>query len=114
MRLKQADFNVRSATSADAAAEIVFRMHPDLILLDINMEGYSGLEFHECLRITERGRRIPVVYISGQDNPIHRENARKQEAAGFVIKPYCPFEIIELINEILAAKSAVSTDNGNQ
>ncbi len=105
IRLSQANFQVHSVTSADQAAEIVFKVQPDLILLDINMEGYSGLEFHECLRITDRGRKIPVVYLSGQDNPIHRESAAEQQAAGYLLKPYDSATVIRLIREVLGNRA---------
>jgi len=51
----------------------------DCLLLDIQLGGMSGIELHQALRAA--GSKVPVVYITAQDQPAIREQA---EAVGCV------------------------------
>ena len=68
------------------AAAVVFTIKPDLIALDIDSTVYCGLDFHELLRMNERGRCIPVVYLSATCTWIQRENVERFRAMGIVRK----------------------------
>ena len=76
---------------------------PDLILLDIEMPNYNGLDFHECLRVTERGRNIPIIYLSGTGTPPNRRDAFRLGARAFVAKPYDVDELLATIRGVLEA-----------
>ncbi len=66
-RLRRAGFDTRAVDNAGAASTVVFGMRPDLIILDIDTSRYSGIDFHEYLLTTTRGRRIPVLYLTRHD-----------------------------------------------
>jgi len=100
-RLQAAGFDVRTVNHARAAAAVVFQYRPDLVLLDIEMPSYTGLEFHECLRGSDRGRGIPIVYMTGHDCSIYREQAREQGASGFLAKPYEASTLLDTVRETL-------------
>jgi DNA-binding response OmpR family regulator len=106
IRLRGAGFDVLDSANPEAAAELAVCQRPDLILLDINMPRYTGLEFHECLKFTKRGREIPVVYLSGERDEIHRQTAMKQGARAFVTKPYQPEALIRTICDVLHISQA--------
>lgn len=101
VRLRSAGFEVLDSAHPDAAAELAIRERPDLILLDINMPRYTGLEFHECLKFSTRAREIPIVYLSGERDEISRQTAMKQGARAFVQKPYQPEALIQIICDVL-------------
>ncbi len=105
-RLQAAGLEVLAVNDAHTATEIVFGFRPNVILLDINMPSYSGLEFHDCLQRVDRGKDIPVVYLTGHDNWVHREQARRQNAFAFLPKPYEASVLLETIRDAL--KSAGS------
>ena len=106
IRLKAAGFEVIASAHPDAALQPVLRLRPDLLLLDIDMPCYSGLDFHQCLRVTDRGRNIPVVYLSGHDTPSHRQEAFKQGARAFLTKPYDADTLLATINGVLQAEAS--------
>lgn len=103
VRLRAAGYTVLSAAHPDAALGLVLRERPDAILLDIEMPGFNGLDFHQCLRVTERAREIPVIYVSGRRTPSHVEDAFRQGARAFISKPYDPQELLAVVNGVLAA-----------
>ena len=59
---------------------------PDCVILDVCLKGASGLEIQERLR--GRGRRVPVVFMSGYDEPAARGRAISGGAAAFLRKPF--------------------------
>lgn len=97
IRLGTAGFSVITCEHPHAAQPLVLHHRPDLLVLDIEMPRYSGLEFHECLAFSSRGRSIPVLYLTGKDGWDYRLRARKQGAAAFVTKPYDPEELVETV-----------------
>ena len=102
VRLGAAGYQVLIALDAESASTLALRERPDLILLDIDMPRYSGLEFHECLQFSERGRRIPVVYLSGNDDVSRRLQAQQQGACAFIAKPYESAELVAVLEKVLA------------
>lgn len=58
---------------------------PDCILLDLHMPGMDGLEVQAHLGLA--GRRLPIVIITGQDQPEARGRALAAGAATYLLKP---------------------------
>ncbi len=63
----------------------------DLLLLDLNMPGFSGQDTLAALRRREgRGRRLPVLIVSGHDDAGTRAHFLAAGADGFLAKPLEP------------------------
>ncbi|MCU0776446.1 MAG: response regulator [Akkermansiaceae bacterium] len=75
--------------ASDAPEETSF------LILDVHLPGLSGFELHESL--TKRGIRLPVVFITGQDQPLSREKARKAGAAAYLTKPFAAADLIAAV-----------------
>lgn len=105
IRLRAAGFEVLAAAHPDAALSTILRVQPDLLLLDINMPHYSGLDFHQCLQVTERGRDIPIIYLSGHRTPAHLQDAYRQGARAFIVKPYDAHELLATITGVLESRA---------
>lgn len=69
--------------------------HSSFLILDVHLPGLSGFELHEHL--LERGIRLPVVFITGQDKPLSREKARKAGAAAYLTKPFAAADLIAAV-----------------
>ncbi len=67
VRLRHAGFEVSVCNSAHEASDIVVRYHPSVIILDIDMPGYTGPEFHQCLRGCVRSKIILVLAGESSD-----------------------------------------------
>jgi len=101
VRLRKTGLEVLTCHNAYEAPQIVLRERPDVILLDIDMPHFTGLEVHECLRLAERSRRIPVIYVSGSVSPIDRQVALRQGAKAFLVKPFETQALLETIRSVL-------------
>ena len=101
VRLRRAGFDVITVNSAIDGSSAVVHVHPDLIILDVDMPSFSGLEFHQCLRFARRASEAPVVYLSGYDSDTNRRIAFEQGAVAFMAKPYDAERLISTVNAAL-------------
>jgi FixJ family two-component response regulator len=72
------------ASGADFLASLEDH-EPDCLLLDLHMPGLTGLDVQACLARVEP--RIPIVIITGQDQPEMRRRALAAGAAAYLLKP---------------------------
>ena len=85
--LKKFGFEVDVAHDALAASNALFRESPDAIVLDIGMPAGTGMEVLRRLRKSTKGAFVPVVVITGSEDPEIEEAARSEGAAEFFHKP---------------------------
>lgn len=103
MRLRAAGLETIACAHPEEATLRILRERPDLILLDIGLPRFSGLEPHETLKCTDRGRDIPIVYLSGDASPANRRDAFRRGARAFVAKPFDSRELVATVLGILDA-----------
>ncbi|MAG37219.1 MAG: hybrid sensor histidine kinase/response regulator [Dehalococcoidia bacterium] len=86
-----------SAPQAHMGLELARAHGPDLIVLDINLPGMSGLEALEWLRTHEETRTTPVIALSANAMP---RDVEEGLAAGFQRYLTKPLDILEFLNTI--------------
>lgn len=86
-------YTVASACDGRDALNVVERVHPSLILLDLNMPVLDGLAFVRAL--VARGIIVPTIFFSAAGNLA--KHARDFGAVGFIAKP---FEIAYLLRTV--------------
>jgi len=74
--------------------KIFQEMEPDVILMDINLTGISGLTLLELIRATEDIKETKVIMSSGSDC---KQECMDAGANSFLMKPFMPEELIHLI-----------------
>ncbi len=94
-----ADVDVVEAEDAAAARRQIARVHPSVIVLDVNMPGMSGLEFCRELKESAETRGIPVVVLTGSDGG-STAAAKKAGADAFVRKPFSPLELLAVAERL--------------
>ncbi len=77
----------RFATSGADALHLARELTPDLILLDADMPGVSGLDVCTALKAEPRLARVPVIFVTRHDSPEIEVAALGRGAADFVSKP---------------------------
>ncbi len=74
----------------------------DCLVLDIHLGELSGFDLHDRLRTA--GHSIPTVFITGHDDAVTRERARRVGAAGYVRKPFEEATLVAAIESALARR----------
>jgi len=93
-------FDVDEAASGREALDCVARVRPDVVLLDINMDGMDGWETARRLREFD-GAPIPVLMVSANVFENRSELLRTAGCAGFVPKPVMESELLDQLGEAL-------------
>ena len=91
--LNDLGYNTCSATGAAEATEILGRVLPQLVLLDIMMPDINGYEFCEMLKKNPHTRDIPVIFVSAAESDDERERAFEIGGVDFIRKPFDVTEI---------------------
>lgn len=89
---------IEEAATGQSALNIFRASRPNLIILDLNLPGISGLEVIERLKVVDPKARILV--LSMHDDPMHVRRALQAGAAGYVTKNARPDEIIEAVRRV--------------
>ena len=80
-------FTVAIAVDALQAWTSALRETPDAIVLDINMPAGSGIDVLRKLRMSSKTQQIPVIVVTGANDPETERMARELGAAEFLHKP---------------------------
>lgn len=70
-------------------------------VLDINLNGESGIELCRCL--SDKGINVPVIYITGNDSEANRVAAIGSGCIAYLTKPFAAPSLIEPIERVRAA-----------
>jgi CheY-like chemotaxis protein len=89
------------ATDGDEALASLDAERPDIVLLDVMLPGYSGLQVLETMRNDETLRDVPVIVVSAWQTPSDRAAAEAAGADRFLGKPFELEELTEYVSELL-------------
>lgn len=96
------DYRIVEAVSGFDALRLLPREHVDLILTDINMPDINGLELISYLRSNANYRHIPVFIISTEGSAKDIEKGRILGANEYLVKPFDPSQLQQLITSYLS------------
>jgi DNA-binding NarL/FixJ family response regulator len=97
---------VREATNAEAGIEAVAETAPDLVLMDLNMPGISGVE--ATRQLSKRCPTTPVLVLSVSAEEADVVEAINAGAIGYVLKESPQEEIVAAIRSAAAGQPVVS------
>jgi FixJ family two-component response regulator len=70
-------------------------------IFDIDLNGESGIELCRCL--VDKGIRLPVIYITGNDSEANRAAAIGSGCIAYLTKPFAALSLIEPIEKVRVA-----------
>ena len=98
--LSDAGYEVITVNNGSAALKKVSEQAPDLIVLDVYMPGYGGLEVCQRLKEVAETARIPILLSVGKLEPFKPEEARRVRADAFIIKPFEATELLAALTKL--------------
>ncbi|HEU0023593.1 MAG TPA: response regulator transcription factor [Thermoleophilaceae bacterium] len=98
--LERAGFETRVAEDGPAAVAAALQSRPDLIVLDVMLPGFDGLEVmrrvHEDL-----DERVPVVLLTAKGEESDRVVGLRLGADDYVVKPFSPAELVARVEAVM-------------
>ena len=103
--LERGGHSTTMVTNGEGVLESLERERCDVVILDRNMPGLSGVETLQALRLMMRGReRIPVIMLSADATPESRKEAFEAGADAFLAKPIEARRLLDEVQGIAAER----------
>ena len=97
--------SISAETQSRRAEQAIAEVEPDLVLLDLRMPEPDGMEILRRIRaIRETAGFLPVIVITGDDNPVVRNNALVLGADDFLGKPLDRQEVVLRVRNLLRTR----------
>lgn len=100
-RMLKDRFTIREAASGEELLELVTKVTPDLILLDVHMPGMSGHEVIQILKNNEDTKDIPVVFATADGDRETEANGLMEGASDFITKPFRQDILVQRLSRII-------------
>lgn len=90
-------FDVVYASNGKSGLELYAEIHPDLILLDVNMPEMDGFEFARLIRKSDK--RVIIFFLTDRTEKSDRLHGFSLKGNDYIPKPFYPEELIAKIHE---------------
>jgi CheY-like chemotaxis protein len=97
--LSEAGYDVVAVSNGAAAVKKIAEQKPDIIILDVYMPGYTGLEVCEKVRGSIDTLKTPVLLTVGKMEPYKPEDANRVKADGVIIKPFEASDLLAIVKK---------------
>ena len=101
-------YDVLQATDGPGGLDLAHRQHPDLIIMDVQLPGMSGLEVTSSLKADEATQNIPVIATTAYALRGDEERIRASGCDAYMAKPIAISEFLALIETLLSRAVAAS------
>jgi two-component system chemotaxis response regulator CheY len=99
--LRSSGYEVIEAVDGQDALDKLSRRQVDLVLTDQNMPRMDGLTLVRELRGQERFRRVPILVLTTESSDEMKQAGRAAGATGWMVKPFDPARLLEVIGKVL-------------
>ncbi len=96
------------AEDALEAIQIIGKLEPDLVIVDLSLKNTSGLELIKDIKV--RHASLPVLTLSMHDEAVYAERALRAGARGYIMKHEATDRVVIAIRRVLAGQIYVSED----
>lgn len=108
MNLELEGFRVLTAETGAEGLELANSCIPDLILLDVMMEGLNGLQVLSRLRQNERTAQIRIMMLTAQRQISQIDRALSIGADDYITKPFDPEGLAAILRRKLASANGAA------
>ncbi len=92
-------FIVQTTSTWSIISKTIENFNPDLILMDIDLEGADGCEICQKLKQSKKTQHIPIILFSVHTMP--DKYVKECNAQGFITKPFQPADFVDTIKNNL-------------
>jgi len=101
IKLVKEGFKVETASDGEGGIKKIRLKIPDLLVLDVNMPGMSGMDVIKILRSENRTVDVPIILLTARDDEVDRVLGFEFGADDYVTKPCNTRELILRIKSVL-------------
>jgi CheY-like chemotaxis protein len=98
-------YEVHEAASGEQALQMAANIKPDMMLLDVMMPGgMNGFDVCQQIKASPELQHIFVVMLTAMGQQADRERGAQVHADAYVVKPFSPLELLELIEKVMPSR----------
>jgi CheY-like chemotaxis protein len=101
LKLRNAGFEVLTASDGQEALELAQAQRPDLLITDYHMPQLSGLELCQKLKQDSATARIPTIMLTARGYQLDPKDTQGSGILRMISKPFSPRHLLEAVNEVL-------------
>jgi two-component system alkaline phosphatase synthesis response regulator PhoP len=94
-------YDVVTATRGPEALSKAEREQPDLVIVDLTLDGANGIDLCREMRLASGREQIPCILLYSRDERYEAERAREAGIRAAFAKPFSPQKLVEEIREAL-------------
>jgi len=102
--LKKDGYDVYEAKSGEEALWLVYEVDPELVLMDVSMDGMDGMEACRQLKADPLNTHLPIIFLSAKGEREEIVAGFKSGAIDYIVKPFHPAESLTRIRTHLRVK----------
>lgn len=102
--LKKDGYEVFEAKSGEEALWLVREVDPELVLMDVSMDGMDGMETCRQLKEDPENSNLPIIFLSAKGEREEIVAGFKSGAIDYIVKPFHPSESLTRIRTHLRVK----------
>jgi len=107
MEILKNKYTVYPVPSGEQALQILKKVVPDLILLDIEMPVMNGYEVIKKLKLEKDTKDIPVIFLTSHTDPGNELDGLTMGAIDYITKPFSPLLLVQRIENHLQVISQI-------
>ncbi len=96
--LQEHDYRVYMVDSGQRALDILPKIQPDLILLDVMMPGMNGFEICRRIKADKDQAALPIIFMTALDSVGDKVTGFSAGAVDYITKPFQQAEVLARIN----------------
>src|SRR6266511_2358163 len=94
------------AGNASEGMEVIRKLHPDLVIVDLSLPGANGIELIKNIRAEYP--KLPILVLSMHDESLYALRALRAGAEGYVMKHEAMANVIQAIHEVFSGRPYLS------
>jgi DNA-binding NarL/FixJ family response regulator len=94
------------AGNASEAMDVIRKLHPDLVIVDLSLPGANGIELIKNIRA--EFPKLPILVLSMHDESLYAVRALRAGADGYVMKHEAMANVIQAIREVFQGRPYLS------
>ena len=103
--LTREGWQVETHSDGSDAVEVVRKVAPDLVILDMMLPGKSGMDILRELRAIADLAKLPVLMLTARGQSRDRDMAEKAGVSRFMTKPFSNAEVLKAVRDLVAQAS---------
>jgi len=110
LKLKNAGYNVITASDGEEALALVMEHMPDLLITDYQMPYMTGLELCMKLKEQEQTTDIPALMLTARGFSLPLELLQRTNIVGVLSKPFSPREVLTKVQALVGSDTSFQVE----